>query len=137
MIEIAAAEAIIADRLLGSPLARSLGLAIEPIEQGMVQLTLPFAAANVTVRTVVHGGVIATMADVTAVATAVSCARNIPDGGATSSLSITYLAPAAGCDLVATGRSSRSGKRQHVVRVEIASDGGTPVAEALVTVVFS
>lgn len=137
MIEIATAEAIVSDRLLGSPVARSLGFAIERIEQGIVQLTLPFAAANVTVGTIVHGGVIATMADVTAVATAVSCARNAPDSGATSSLSITYLAQAAGCDLVATGRSLRSGKRQHVVRVEIASDGGTPVAEALVTVVFS
>lgn len=137
MIEIATAEAIIADRLLGSPVARSLGLAIERIEPGMVQLTLQFNAANVTVGTVVHGGVIAALADVTAVATAVSCARNAPDSGATSSLSITYLAPAAGCDLVATGRSLRNGKRQHVVRVEIASDGGTPVAKALVTVVFS
>lgn len=137
MIEIVTARAIIADRLLGSPVARSLRLAIERIEPGMVQLTLPFNAANVTIGTVVHGGVIATMADVTAVATAVSSAPAVPEGGATSSLSITYLAPAASCDLVATGRSLRNGKRQHVVRVEIASDGGTPVAEALVTEVFS
>ncbi|MEH3046628.1 PaaI family thioesterase [Sphingomonas adhaesiva] len=136
MIEPSTAEAIILDRLLGSPVARSLGLAIDSIEPRSVRLRLPFAAANVTERTVIHGGVIATLADVAAVATAVSGAKAVPSGGATSSLSITYLAPADGCDLIATGIALRSGSRQHAVRVRIAGNDGAPVAEALVQVVL-
>lgn len=135
MSSIEDARTIIATRLLGSPVARTLGLELDSLKTGTVCLRLPFAAGNVTEAAVVHGGVIATLADVAAVAAAVSAASEPPGGGATSSLAISYLAPANGCALVATGRTLRSGTRQHVVRVEIADDTRHPVAEALVTVV--
>ncbi|MBN8809402.1 MAG: PaaI family thioesterase [Sphingomonas sp.] len=131
------ARTIMATRLLGSPAARTLGLALDSVATGMVCLRLPFAEHNVTEGLMIHGGVIATLADITAVAAAVSSAREPPGGGATSSLAISYLAPANGCALVATGRTLRSGTRQHVVRVEIADDTQRPIAEALVTVVLA
>lgn len=137
MSAIAPARAIIATRLLGSPVARAIGLDLERVETGLIRLRLPFAETNVTDGSMVNGGVIATLADVAAVAAAVSSARELPEGGATSSLTISYLAPANGCALVATARSLRSGARQHVVRVEIACDAQRPIAEALVTVVLA
>jgi uncharacterized protein (TIGR00369 family) len=132
-----AARDLIAERLLGSPVAQHLGLLLETVESGSARLTLPFSVANVTVGSIVHGGVIATLADVTAVAAAVTAAPFLPTGGATSSLSISYLAPADGDALVATARVVRAGSRQHVVRVEIQNDRGDPVAEALVTVMLA
>lgn len=137
MSAIEPARAIIAARLLGSPVARAIGLDLESVETGLVRLRLPFAETNVTTGSMVHGGVTATLADVAAVAAAVSSAREPPEGGATSSLAISYLAPANGCALVATARTLRSGARQHVVRVEIACDAQRPIAEALVTVVLA
>jgi uncharacterized protein (TIGR00369 family) len=132
-----AARDVIAERLLGSPVAQHLGLLLRTVESGSVRLALPFSPANVTVGSIVHGGVIATLADVAAVAAAVLAAPVLPTGGATSSLSISYVAPADGDALVARARVVRAGSRQHVVRVEIQNDRGEPVAEALVTVMLA
>lgn len=131
------AHELIAARLLGSPVALRLGLCLAHAEPGRVQVRLPFSAGNVTEGAMVHGGVIATLADVVAVATAVSAAHQPPAGGSTANLAISYLAPADGCGLLATGLALRSGARQHVVRVEVASDKGLAIAQALATVALT
>ncbi|SIR51973.1 PaaI family thioesterase [Pseudacidovorax sp. RU35E] len=137
MIAPGIAHELIAARLLGSPVALQLGLRLAHAEPGKVQMRLPFSGGNVTEGALVHGGVIATLADVVAVATAVSAAHRPPAGGATASLAITYLSPAEGCALLATGLALRSGARQHAVRVEVASDMGIAIAQALMTVVLT
>ena len=130
-------RAIITDCLLASPVAVRLGLRLEASGRHPWHLRLPFDAANVTEGTMVHGGVIATLIDVVAVAGSVAATRETPSAGATANLAITYLAPADGCDLIATPRSLRAGKRQHVVRVEVTDPDGCEIAEALATVLLS
>ena len=128
--------AVIEERLLTSPVAERLGLRLAEARPGSVTLCLPFDPVNVTVGTMVHGGVIATLADVAAVSAAVSGARMVPKTGATSNLSIGFLSPAQGVTLLAEALVLRAGARQHVVRVSIATDEGKAVAEALATVVL-
>lgn len=131
------ARSIIVDRLLASPLARHLGLLLEALEPGQVRMRLPFSVSAVTDASTLHGGAIATLVDVAAVAAAVSAAKTAPGAGATSSLSISYLSPARGCDLVATATSLRAGARQHVARVEVHDSSEQLIAAAIVTVVLS
>jgi uncharacterized protein (TIGR00369 family) len=84
-----------------------------------------------------HGGVICTLADIAAVACAVSGVGALPVGGATANLSISFLARAEGQALLATGQMLRGSSRQQVMRVGIADATGCAIAEALVTVILS
>ena len=128
------AREIIAGRLLASPVAERLGLSVDEVASGRLRLRMPFDLSNVTEGTMVHGGVIATLADVAAVAAAASSARLPPNAGATSHLALSYLSPANGCDLVAIATTIRAGSRQNVVRVEVQDPSALRIAEALVTV---
>lgn len=128
--------AVIVDRLLASPVAARLGITVDEARGGQVRLTMPFGAANITEGDMVHGGVIATLADIAGVAGAVSAAREVPVAGATARLSVNYLSTAKGCTLTATSHLVQDGARHHVVRVEIHGAPGQLIAEALVTVVL-
>lgn len=91
------------DILLASPVARGLRLTVAEAQVDRVVVALPYSDDATTVPGVIHGGVIATLID-TAGAIA-SASGLVPDvgatGGATSHLTVTYLAP-AGSDLTAT-----------------------------------
>ena len=50
--------------LAGSEVARRLGIKLRSVEPERVVMFLPYDAANVTVGTTVHGGVIATLIDI-------------------------------------------------------------------------
>ncbi len=128
---------LIESRLIDSPVAQHLGIRLSSVERFRPVLELPFSFANVTIGDVVHGGVIATLADVAGVASAIAAAAELPTGGATVSMAISYLAPAADASLRASGTVLRAGRRQTVVRVTIATDQGTAIAEALVTVMLA
>jgi uncharacterized protein (TIGR00369 family) len=119
--------------LIRSPVARGLGIALAEIARDRVVLRLPFSADNITVGTIVHGGVIATLIDTAAAAASVSGLAVAPKGAATSNLTITYLAPADGCDLTAEATVLRRGKRQTVEEVTVYDDAGTMIAKGLVT----
>ncbi len=128
---------MIREVLLGSPVALALGFELETLAVDRVVLTLPFQPQNVTVGDIVHGGVIAALIDVAAVAAALSGATSEGfRGSATSSLAISYLAPAKGLALRAEALVLRRGRRQVVADVS-ASVGSAPavrVAKALATV---
>ena len=130
-------RSVIVNQLLATPVASRLGIRLGSDEADAIRLQLPFDPANVTQGDVVHGGVIATLADIAAVAGAVAGAGTTASRAATANLAITYLEPADGSSLVARASVLRSGRRQHVVRVEIATFEGVPVAEALATVMLS
>lgn len=129
-----ARAALIEERLIGSPVARRLGIRLVSVGRAGATLALPFDAANVTTADTVHGGVIATLADVAGVASAVVAAGDLPKGGATSNLAIGFLAPARGADLRAIGTVLHVGRNQTVARVEVTTDDGKAIDEALVTV---
>lgn len=130
-------RSLIVDRLLRSPVADRLRIGLADAGVGLVRLSMPYSDGNVTEGETVHGGVICTLADVAAVACAVSSARDLPAGGATANLSICFLAKAQGQTLIATGQTVRSGIRQTVVRVGISDASSGTIAEALVTVLLS
>ena len=128
------ARAWIEGLLAGSPVARSIGLRFREIAPDRVVAELPFSTGNVTVGDIVHGGVIATLIDVAgAAASASGVGKGEATGGATSTLAISFLAPASGCDLVAEAVVVQRGRSQTVSDVSVRSPDGVLVARALVT----
>lgn len=125
--------AFIRNILIGSPVARSLGVEVEVLQVDRVILRMSFAPGHVTHGRVLHGGVIATLIDIAGAAASGSGASPEVKGGATSSLAISYLAPADGVDLVAEARIVQRGKSQTVADVEVRDAGGRAIAKALLT----
>lgn len=123
--------------LMGSPVARALGIALDVLAIDQVELLLPFSAANVTVGEIVHGGVIATLIDVAGAAAAASGAdADNLRGGATSSLNIQYLEAARAATLRAVANVVRRGRRQVVTEVSVyaeSADRVELVAKALMS----
>ena len=127
----------IKDVLIGSPVARTLGIELVALARDWVALGLPFSAGNVTLGDTVHGGVIAALIDIAGVAAAAS--RADPErlqGGATATLAVSFLAPARNVSLHAEASVVRRGARQVVADVAVLTSdaNGTLVAKALVTV---
>lgn len=119
--------------LIGSPVSRTLGIELQSLEVDRAVLVLPFKPENVTVEDIVHGGVIAALIDVAAIAAALSGASfDTLRGSATSALSVSYLAPARSAELRANAVVLRRGRRQVVLDVTVAA-GSLTVAKALVT----
>ncbi|MBB2916846.1 PaaI family thioesterase [Cupriavidus alkaliphilus] len=130
-------RAMVDNVLLGSPVARALGVRLASLAPDHVELEMPFLPTNVTHGSIVHGGVIATLIDIAGAAAAASGASaDDVKGGATGSLSIQYLAPAQGAALRAVASVARRGRRQVVTDVSVyaeAPDEGVLVARALMS----
>lgn len=130
-------RAMVENVLIGSPVARALGVRLASLTPDHVELDMPFLPTNVTHGSIVHGGVIATLIDIAGAAAAASGASaDEVKGGATSSLSIQYLAPAQGSALRAVATVVRRGRRQVVTDVSVyaeAPDEGALVAKALMS----
>ncbi|MBV9519283.1 MAG: PaaI family thioesterase [Hyphomicrobiales bacterium] len=119
--------------LIGSPVARRLGIELQELVVDRATLSLPFRAENVTIEDIVHGGVIAALIDVAGVAAALSGAEfETLRGSATGSLSISYLSPARSVALRAEAVVLRRGRRQVVIDVSVTA-GTIAVAKALAT----
>jgi len=117
-----------------SPFVQHLGLELVEIDAGSAQLRAPFRPELATIGETVHGGAIATLMDTAAMVAAWSDA-DIPENlrGTTVSLSVSYLAPAQGEDLLAEAVVVHRGRRLVTVDVKATSSSGTVVAKALVT----
>ena len=116
-----------------SPYAVLLGIRVVELSDGRAVLALPFRDEVVTIGRTVHGGALASLMDTAAMAAA-WCGAPEPDKlqGSTISLSVSYLAPADGVDVLAEAHVTRRGRS--VVHVDVeARAGGSPVARALVT----
>ena len=124
---------VIRDFVPASPHVRHLGIRLESVGDGTARLSLPFRDEIVTIGAVVHGGAIATLIDTAAMAAAWAGAP-IPERlrGATVSLSVIYLAPADGQDVVAHAEVLRRGRRLANVRVDVFGTDATHVASAIV-----
>lgn len=116
--------------LINSPLGTRLGVRLQSLGPDHVEVLLPFDPDNVTVQEMVHGGAIATLIDI---AGAIGSASNVdPEqrrGGATSSMTVNYLAAANGVDLVATGRVIQRSSRQTVTEVDVRAAGHPAAGE--------
>jgi uncharacterized protein (TIGR00369 family) len=115
-----------------SPYAKSLGISRDRVEADLAVYSMPFRAENVTIGDVVHGGAIASLADVAATAAAWSTVADpLAHRGTTIDLSISYIAAARATDLVAHARVLKRGGSICFVEVDVrGSADGILIARA-------
>lgn len=125
---------VIAQFLPQSPFVVKLGIVAERLEDDDVRLRLPWDPANATIADMVHGGAIATLADLTVMAAA-WCGVDAPPQlrGVTVSLALDFMAPARATDVIGIGRVLRRGRSLVNCEAEIVDPRGTLVAKALAT----
>jgi len=120
--------------IVGSPFGRLVDLQSVVVEPDRVRLRLPYRDEITTIANMVHGGAIASLIDVAATAACWSHPDvTLEARGSTVALTVHYLAPALGCDLIAEARVTKRGGSLCVCDVEVQSDQGEVVARALVT----
>src|SRR3954470_4415460 len=97
---------VMAQFIPSSPFVAKLGIVADVLDADEVRLRLPWDPTNVTIADMVHGGAIAALADVAAMAAAWTSTEVVPDSlrGVTISMSMQFLAPARATDLIAIGR---------------------------------
>jgi uncharacterized protein (TIGR00369 family) len=117
-----------------SPFVAKLGVVIDKLDDDEVRLRLPWDPTNTTIGDMVHGGAIATLADLTVMAAA-WCGAQVPDNmrGVTVSMALDYMAPARATELIGVGRVLRRGRSLVNCEAEILDPAGTLVAKALAT----
>lgn len=109
----------------------TLGLVVDHPEPGRSVVTIPSASGFRNSRGELHGGIVASVADIAASSAARSCLA-AGEGVATISLSLNFLEPAA-APAQGRGRVVSLGGRVAFVHVEVESDG-TVAAEGIATV---
>jgi len=123
---------VMAQFIPACPLAAKLGIVAEELSGDEIRLRMPFDPTNTTLGNMVHGGAIATLADMTVMAAAWAGAE-VPDSlrGVTTSLSMQFLAPAQGTDLIGIGRVLRRGRTLVNCDVDVVTPDGVAVAKAI------
>jgi uncharacterized protein (TIGR00369 family) len=123
------------DKMRESPYHRWLGVELTHVESGKVTVRLPFreeflGSAN---RTNIHGGIISTLADITACFAMMSSTGN---DAPNLNLHVEYLRMAGpDTDLIATGTSIKAGRTVGVSDVEIHTPDGRLIAVARSTLI--
>jgi uncharacterized protein (TIGR00369 family) len=111
-----------------SPYHRWLGVELTREEQGQVEVRLPYREefAGDDAGTSIHGGIVASLADIATCFAAISSVReDVP----TIDLRMDYLRRALpGEDLIATGRTVKAGKAIIFADVEVRSASGKVAA---------
>jgi len=117
-----------------SPFVTKLGVVADRLDDDEVRLRLPWDPSNTTMGDMVHGGAIATLADLTVMAAA-WCGAQVPDNmrGVTVSMALDYMAPARSTDLIGVGRVLRRGRSLVNCEAEVITPGGDLVAKAIAT----
>jgi uncharacterized protein (TIGR00369 family) len=123
---------VIAQFLPHSPFVAKLGIVADVLDDSEVRLRLPWDPSNVTIGDMVHGGAIATLADLTVMAAAWCGADAPPDvRGVTVSMALDFLAPARATDVIGVGRVLRRGRSLTNCEAEIIDPRGTLIAKAI------
>jgi uncharacterized protein (TIGR00369 family) len=128
---------VIAQFLGQSPFVEQAGYPKIPADRladDEVRLRLPWDPSNVTVGDMVHGGAIATLADLTVMAAA-WCGVQAPPAlrGVTVSMALDFMAPARATDVIGVGRVLRRGRSLVNCEAEILNPEGRLLAKALAT----
>ena len=122
----------LAERHLGAPYARFVGMELDAIEAGRVRLRLAARADTANRGGSLHGGVTASLLDVAGMVAARSVASHGADVVAsTIDLAIHYLAPAVREAVVVDGVVTRRGREIVFVEAAVTSAGGTPIARSV------
>ncbi len=109
-----------------------LGLKLESLEKGRVVFTMKVKPRHKQLHGVVHGGVLATVADTVA---AIAAYTTVPKATviATVELKINFLEAVPGGRIKAVGSVLRTGRNFVVTECEIYKEDGTLAAKALLT----
>ncbi|HEX4546597.1 MAG TPA: PaaI family thioesterase [Candidatus Acidoferrum sp.] len=109
-----------------------LGFDVERVHKGRAVFRLDVRPGHKQIHGVVHGGILAALADTTA---AIAAYTAVPKGTeiATVELSINYLQPVPGGRIKADARVLRAGRNFVVTECEIFNEDGSLAAKALLT----
>ncbi|MGH3543473.1 MAG: PaaI family thioesterase [Mycobacterium sp.] len=123
---------VIAQFLPQSPFVAKLGIVADVLDDDEVRLRLPWDPSNTTIGDMVHGGAIATLADLTVMAAA-WCGADAPPElrGVTVSMALEFLAPARSTDVIGVGRVLRRGRSLVNCEAEVVDAQGTLIAKAI------
>jgi len=125
---------VIAQFIPNSPFVAKLGIVADQLGDDEVRLRLPWDPSNVTVGDMVHGGALATLADLTVMAAAWCGAEAPPElRGVTVSMTLDFMAPARATDVIGVGRVLRRGRLLTNCEAEIVDPEGRLLAKALAT----
>jgi len=109
-----------------------LGFDVESVQAGRAIFRMDVRPRHKQIHGVVHGGILAALADTTA---AIAAYTAVPKGTeiATVELSINYLEPVPGGRIKADARVLRAGRNFVVTECEIFTEDGKLAAKALLT----
>jgi uncharacterized protein (TIGR00369 family) len=113
------------------PFYGHLGLELESLADGRAVVRLPYAAHFGNSRGEVHGGIVASLLDIT-LSQAVRSTMAGPTNVATISMTVSYLAPAVGV-LTCDGRVVRGGRTVAFAEGEVTDGQGATVCRAVAT----
>jgi uncharacterized protein (TIGR00369 family) len=119
-------------RMKESKSSELLGFEVESVQEGRALFRLDVRPEHKQIHDVVHGGILAALADTTA---AIAAYTVIPRGVelATLELKINYLEPVPGGSVRAEARVLRVGRNFVVTECEIFNESGSMAAKALLT----
>jgi uncharacterized protein (TIGR00369 family) len=123
---------LVRERMKESQAITHLGFDVETVEKGRAVFLLDVLAHHKQLHGVVHGGILAALADTTA---AIAAYTTVPKGIeiATVELKINYLEPVPGGRIKADARVLRAGRNFVVAECEILNEDGSLAAKALLT----
>jgi uncharacterized protein (TIGR00369 family) len=123
---------LVRQRMRESKSSELLGFEVESVHDGRAIFRLDVCPRHKQIHGVVHGGILAALADTTA---AIAAYTVVPRGVelATLELKINYMEPVPGGRVKADARVLRSGRNFIVTECEIYNESGTMAAKALLT----
>ena len=123
---------LVRQRMKESKAIELLGFDVESVHDGRSIFRLDVRPSHKQIHDVVHGGILAALADTTA---AIAAYTAVPRGVelATLELKINYLEPVPGGRIKADARVLRSGRNFIVTECEIFNENGSLAAKALLT----
>jgi len=122
----------LADRIRKSAPGQLFGYELESLGEGKAVMSLRVADRHLQIHGVVHGGVLASLADT---AGAMAAYAILPHGTrlATVEMTINYLEPVGGGQILAEARVLRLGRTLAVSECEIKDSEGKLAAKSLLT----
>jgi uncharacterized protein (TIGR00369 family) len=130
--EVRKATEDVRQRIKQSHAVRGMGFAVERVEVGLVIFTMRVRQRHRQMHGVVHGGILAMLADTVA---AIAAYTTVPRGTeiATIEMNINFLEAVAAGEIRAEGRVLRTGRNFVVTECEIRKQNGSLAAKALLT----
>ncbi len=124
--------AVVRARMKQSRATRGLGFHVVSVEPGLAIFEMPVRGRHRQIHGVVHGGILATLADTVA---AIAAYSTLPRGSeiATIEMKINFLEAVHGGTIRAEGRVLRTGRNFVVTECEIRNEDNSLAAKALLT----